>query len=650
MSDTTAPVARPHPVVKYLYYLTAVFFFVWLFVYYWTSEGGPALLALTLVPVTFVLYTLESLGQGEFYPRLPSVPRHVIAAVYILVSIAVAVYMYVEYEEIGTVRAGIWNATDLTMGALMAVLIMEYTRVRHPALFVLNILLILYAVYGRFVSGMFFHPGLSWERVVTAMSVEMSTGVFSNLPQLALTLIGSFILVLAALRAFGCVESILKGSKSVAVRSPHALPQSAVFGSMAVGTVSGSGAANAITVGSATIPAMIGAGMPRVVAGAIETASSLGGQLMPPVMGIAAFLMAEFLGRSYFDVVARGYAPAIIYYIGVSVSVYLLSTRYRTRLNVAAAQRMGARDWVNLAAFVFVVAGLIGIMGIWHLAPMFAALYVYVAVGGFLVLLHVVLTMRERGWTRNALIAPLGRFVDYFASMTADLTLLLATLSIMTGALVITGVPTKIGSILIQMAGINLVAMALVAFFFGALLGTGLPPAPTYIITALVVAPPMIKVGVNPWVVHFFAFFLAVWGEVTPPTSVSAAVTSKIANAPFLQTLFRAITICVSLFVLMAGVFTRPELVLEPGLAQIGAMVLITVATIGVTFSIQAHFAEHRGIDVPVRLALAAIALVVLLHPDRQLAWFACIPVSGFVAYWWLRRRKAPVPARAEAG
>jgi TRAP transporter 4TM/12TM fusion protein len=536
------------------------------------------------------------------------------------------------------------------MGALMALLIMEYTRIRHPALFVLNVLLIVYAVYGRFVSGMFFHPGLSWERIASAMSVEMSTGIFSNLPQLALTLIGSFILVLAALRAFGCVESILKGSKQIAVRSPHALPQSAVIGSMAVGTVSGSGAANAITVGSATIPAMIGAGMPRVVAGAIETASSLGGQLMPPVMGIAAFLMAEFLGRSYFDVVARGYAPAIIYYIGVSVSVFLLSTRYRTRLNVAVAQPMGVSDWANIGAFACVVGGLIGVMGVLHLAPMFAALYVFVAVGGALLLAHLVMTSRSAGRTGRALIAPLGRFVDYFASMTADLTLLLATLSIMTGALVITGVPTKIGGILIQMAGINLAAMALVAFFFGALLGTGLPPAPTYIITALVVAPPMIKVGVNPWVVHFFAFFLAVWGEVTPPTSVSAAITSKIANAPFMQTLFRAITICFSLFVLMAGVFTRPELVLEPGMAQLGALVLITTATIGITFSLQANFSDRRAIDVLLRLVLAAVALVVLLHPNRQLAWLACLPVAGFVGYWILRRRNAPVATEAAAG
>ncbi|MBI4290039.1 MAG: TRAP transporter permease [Betaproteobacteria bacterium] len=632
---------------EWLYRLTAVFFFIYLFIYYWTSLGGPTLLAITLVPVTFLLFTLDELRNKRFYPRLPAAASSVIGAVYIAVSIAVAVYMHTEYVDIGTVRAGIWSTTDLVMGALMAVLIMEYARKRYMPLFILNIALILYAVYGAVVPGMFFHPGLSWGRIASAMSVEMTTGVFSNLPQLALTLIGSFILVLSALRAFGCVDSILKGSTQIAVRSPHALPQAAVLGSTAIAAVSGSGAANAITTGSATIPAMIGAGMPRVTAAAIETASSLGGQLMPPIMGISAFLMAEFLGRSYFDVVARGYAPAVIYFVGVAVSVYLLSTRHRHRLDSVTAEMMRWTDWTNIGVFIAVVAGLIGLMAVFHLPPMFAALYVFIAVMVALIAAHLVSIVRDHSASARAIAAPLGRFVDIFANMTADLTLLLATLSIMTGAFVITGIPTKIGSILIAAAGINLAAMAIVAFFFGALLGAGLPPAPTYIITALVIAPPMIKIGVDPWVVHFFAFFLAVWGELTPPTSVTAAVTAKIADAPFMQTLFHAILICLSLFVLMAGVFTRPELVLEPGMAQIGAMLLIMASTIGLSFSVQGRFADERWIDVPLRLALAAVALVVLLHPDRLVAAIACIPVGAFVGYWMVRRRDAPVAAQA---
>jgi TRAP-type uncharacterized transport system fused permease subunit len=360
---------------------------------------------------------------------------------------------------------------------------------------------------------------------------------------------------------------------------------------------------------------------------------------MPPVMGIAAFLMAEFLGRSYFEVVARGYAPAIIYYLSVSVGVYLLSTRYRAGMVNIVAERLRWADWTNMAAFVAVVGGLIGVMAVLHLAPMFAALYVFLFVGGALLLAHfiAVLISPQRPW--GGLAAAGGRFLDFFAEMTADLTLLLATLSIMTGALVITGVPTKVGSLLLAAAGVNLAAMVIVAFFFGALLGMGLPPAPTYIITALVIAPPIIKVGVDPWVVHFFAFFVAVWGEVTPPTSISAAITAKIANTSFMWTLWHALLICVGLFVLMAGVFTRPELVLEPGLAQIAAMVLILFAAMGVIFGIQAQFAERRAIDILARTAVAAFGLTALFHPDRRIAWFCCLAIAFFVGYWLLRRR-----------
>jgi TRAP-type uncharacterized transport system fused permease subunit len=223
--------------------------------------------------------------------------------------------------------------------------------------------------------------------------------------------------------------------------------------------------------------------------------------------------------------------------------------------------------------------------------------------------------------------------------MTADLTLLLATLAIMTGALVITGVPTKLGSLLIEAAGVNLAAMVILAFLFGAILGTGLPPAPTYILVAIVIAPPMIRVGVNPWVVHFFAFFLGVWGELTPPTSLVAAVTSKIANASFYTTLNRALQICVSLFTLMAGVFVHPELVIEPGLDQFAAAGLILVATIGITFSLQAIYADRPAVDMPIRLVLAGFALVALLCPDERIGTLACIPVLLLIGYWLLRRR-----------
>jgi TRAP transporter 4TM/12TM fusion protein len=650
MTDTSTT-DRSRLIVDCVYYAAALSFFAYIFHYYGTGAGGSILLALTLVPITFVLFTLQALRENDLYPQLPRPANYVIAAVFSAISLYVSYYMTTEYEDLGTSRAGMWNTADLVWGGLMTLLIIEYSRKRHMPLFILNIVLVLYAVYGYAVPGMFYHAGLSWERVVSASSIEMATGIFSNLPQIALTVVGSFLLVLSLLRGYGCIDSLVRATKRIAVRSPHALPQSAVIGSMCVGTVSGSGAANSITVGSATIPAMIGAGMPRATAAAIESASSLGGQFMPPVMGISAFLMAEFLGKDYFDVVARGWVPALIYYITVATSVYLLALRYRTRLVVGLFEGMEWRDYVNLGAFAVVVSSLIFLMAAYGLAPMFAALYVFIWVGVAVFAINLVPLLRPGRWSLKQFIAPLKGFLDAYTEMIADLTLLLATLSIMTGALVITGVPTKLGSLLVEAAGVNLAAMVAMSFIFGAILGTGLPPAPTYILVAIVIAPPMIQVGVNPWVVHFFAFFLGVFGELTPPTSLVAAITAKIANASFYQTLNRALQICVSLFTLMAGVFVRPELVIEPGLGQLKGALLILIATLGLTFAMQARFLPAKSVDRSLRVALGAISLVVLLYPNEAVAAVAALPVVAAVGYWLLRCRpteeKERFPAEA---
>ena len=652
MTDIT-PQHRPPLLVDIAYYGSSVAFLLYILSYYWTGVGGPTLLAMTLVPITYVLFTLQGLRDNELYPQLPAAANYAIGAIYCAFSLYCAYYMNVNYIALGEERIGMWNTNDLAVGGLMTLLIIEYARKRHMPLFILNLLLILYAVYGYVVPGMFYHAGVSWHRVITASSVEMATGIFSRLPQIALTIIGSFLLVLSLLRGYGCVDSLLRATKRIAVRSPHAIPQSAVIGSMAIGTVSGSGAANSITVGSATIPAMIGAGLPPATAAAIESSSSMGGQLMPPIMGIAAFLMAEFLGVDYFDVVARGWVPALIYYLSVAVSVYLLAVRYRAhRVAGLKAEPLSWRDQVNIGAFIFVITGLVGLMAAFFLPPMFAALYMFAVTAAGLFLINLAPLLRPGRWSFAEFIAPIRKFLDSYIEMISDLTLLLATLSIMTGALVITGVPTKLGSLLIEAGGVNMAAMVGMAFIFGAVLGTGLPPAPTYILVAIVIAPPFIKLGVNPWVIHFFAFFVGVFGELTPPTSLTAAITSKIANASFYLTCWRSVQICMSLFTLMAGVFVHPELVITPGLDQLGAAYLVAVSTIGLTFSVQASYSDVRLVDGVIRLGLAAVAFYILFSTNDTLSTLASIIVLGAIAYWLLVRRTrldAGEPESAEA-
>jgi len=219
---------------------------------------------------------------------------------------------------------------------------------------------------------------------------------------------------------------------------------------------------------------------------------------------------------------------------------------------------------------------------------------------------------------------------------------LLASLGILTAAFTVTGVPDKVGALLMQLAGFHTIAMVVTAFVFGYLIGMGLPVAPTYVVLAVVTAPFLIQAGINPWVVHFFAFFVAIFGELSPPTSVTAAVTARIADAPFVRTMFHAIGIALPLMILMAAVFTRPELVIEPGSAQLRAFGLVLIGTLGITVSVHACFTGlNRRADRLTRLLLAVLALIVLLHPNTLLAGITTMPVIG-LSVWALLEQRSP--------
>lgn len=633
-----------------LFYGISLYFFGYLTTYYLTGAGGATLLAVTMVPVAVALAYLNDLRNGNLYPALGPVLATLVGVAYAAALLLASGYLIAEFDNIRINRVGFWNDEDKLSGAVVVLLVLEYTRRRYFALAVVILALILYTAYGYLVPGVFSHPGMSWERILTASSLEISTGVFERLAQLGLTLIGSFMLVLAVLRAFGCIDSILVGSGRLAARSPRMLPQAAIIGSFSVAAVSGSGAANAATTGSATIPALIRAGFPRVKAAAVETASSLGGQLMPPLMGIAAFLMAEYMQVSYFDVVARGFAPAILYFIGVSLAVYLLAGHYMKRVVNPQQDPMKLMDMINLAAYALAVIGLIWLMGVERRAAMSSAQLVFM---GLLLVLTVIFFARMVWAARDDLsqlfrlhrvreaAQPFVRMMETFSVNTAELTVLLATLGILTAMFTITGVPTKVGIILMEMAGANLALMVLVAFAFGYIVGMGLPVAPTYIIVAVVITPFMIRAGVDPWVAHFFAFLVAVFGELSPPTSVVAAVTSRIAEAPFVRTMMASLGMCVPLLIMMAGVYTRPGLVVEPGIAQLPAFALLLVGTVGIIFALQGDYGGSRLRDWGARVLIAACSLVVILHPDEGVAWAAAAPVLLLATWGLLRARQA---------
>jgi TRAP-type uncharacterized transport system fused permease subunit len=218
--------------------------------------------------------------------------------------------------------------------------------------------------------------------------------------------------------------------------------------------------------------------------------------------------------------------------------------------------------------------------------------------------------------------------IETHADMTSYLTLLLATLGIMIGLFTVTGFINRMGAMILDIGAQNMIGVIAMAYVFGWLAGAGLPPTATYIIGAIVIVGPLQQLGVNPWIAHFFVFLLSVWGELSPPTSLTAAVSARIAEANFMRTMYEALKICAPITLMTFAIFTRPDMVVNPGWLQVVATLLVFIGTSGVAFAMFGRFVESFWLDMLLRIGLAALSFVVLFHPND--AW--SIAAAVFVA------------------
>ena len=606
------------------------------------------LLAVTLVPIAFVLWVLNSFVAGELpYPRLGLKPNIAIASLYIAMCIFSIIYMRVEFEALIYLRAGFYNTPDKIVGAMMLGLVIEYTRREHITLFYLILFLMLYSVYGWVFPGIFNHPGVSWMRVITSSSVEISLGLFGTYAQTGVGVIAAFFMFLGIAQGFGVQESIVKTFTGIFAKRKTLIPQTAVVTSMAIATCSGSGAANAAITGQYTIPLMKKAGFPSLYAGAVEASASLGGLLMPPVMAIAGFLMADFLGVTYFEVIARGYAPALIFFGIIAISVYLFTTRFvrgRGSGLIAAPdsiiERFSKMDVVNTAIFFAFIGVLIYLMGVlWYEASRAA---LNIAIGLFITasvlrmyLYTGTISDKIKEWGRC-----LRRSIEAFAGVTAPLVLLLAMLGVMVNLFVVSGWMIKLMGLLATIGEFHVVALIGVGFVIGVFLGLGIPPSACYIISAVIVIPPMTRIGINPWVAHFFLFFIAVISEYSPPTSLVAAVASRISGASFMKTMMVTLQISLPFFFLTFAIFNWDILLLEPGWAQLYALGVLTIGCCTAAAAIHGKLFERKRYDLPSRFVVLLVALFILFYPRGILSVLALIPAVAMIVLVIRRSQK----------
>jgi len=643
---------KSHANLKNLSFGFSLVLFVWVVWYCYTGYGGPQELVARLLPIALILQVLFMQHKEPLYKKLPPLANRALTVLYIGICVYAFIYFLSQYEQVAIWRQGSYTTQDFIVGLLMFLLVMELSRLAHPVLFWVNFVLVLYTLFGYLSPiDFFWHPGTSFYRVVTSSTVEMSNGIYGIYGQIALTLIAAFLLLAAVANGFGAQSAMIQVMQRLAGRSRQMVPQAAVLGSLSIGMVSGSGSANAVVVGSITIPLMKRYGVPGVFAAAVETAASMGGLIMPPMMGVGAFLMADFLGVPYWDVVKRGFALSFTYYVSLALAVYLIALRLMPREPIQAPA-VSLYNQIKTSIFFVAVAYLMVLMGWIGMGELRAALYTaafmfVLLLGNFLYFKHV---LKDATVAKETFLGNVRLSIETHADMTSYLTLLLATLGIMIGLFTVTGFINRMGGMLLDLGSWNILAMIFMSFVFGWLVGMGLPPTATYIIGAVVIVGPMTKLGVNPWAAHFFVFLLSVWGELSPPTSLTAAISARIAEASFMRTMWEALRICLPITLMTFAIFSRSEMVVHPGWTQVVSTLVVTTGTCGTALGMFGRLVENPVGDILLRAVLILAAFVALFYPDDRVSEaVAAFVLAAIIVGVMRHRRIAPPKAGLQA-
>jgi TRAP transporter 4TM/12TM fusion protein len=489
----------------------------------------------------------------------------------VLLTLLVGGYLLINLETI-TWRLGNNTTLDIIAAAILILLVLESTRrlIGWPLPAIATIALA-YGFFGDRIPGAFGHSGIDASRIVTHVGLT-TEGIFGIPLGASASIVVIFILFAAFLNGTGAGQYFVDLVMGKFGQTRGGAAKAAVAGSALMGTLTGSVIANVMGTGTFTIPLMKENGYRAEVAGAVEAVSSTGGQIMPPVMGAAAYIIAEFLRVPFLDVMKAAIIPAILYYLAEYIFVDLEALKYGlTGLTsdevMEYRERAKGKYYLLLPIIILVI-----IMVILKWLPQKAAFYSIV----FVAIIGLIQKENRLNWNKVIEITKSG------ARSTLEVVAATACAGIVVGVLGVTGLGIQLSTILVNLAGGNLIVLLVLTMCVSLVLGTGLTTTACYIILAVLVAPSLVQMGVQPMAAHMFVFYFGCYSAITPPVALGAYVAASLAGSNPFATGFQAWRIALPGF-LIPYVFTYSPAMLGMGEPIRVLMVLIT-ACLGVWF------------------------------------------------------------------
>ncbi|MEQ8332017.1 TRAP transporter fused permease subunit [Nisaea sp.] len=558
-------------------------------------------------------------------------------------TVALMAYIHIEYQALTQVRSFLPNPQDMAVGVLLLLTALILSGFQWgwtiPAMALIGIA---YGLWGYLIPGeIFFHAGIAPKRLLGYTSIPYFQGLLGGLTSLSAGTIFMFMLFGGALKATGAIDFIVQLGFSVGRKSRAGPALVAVISSGLMGTVSGSTVANVASTGALTIPLMKRYGFKGEFAGAVEAVASTGGQLMPPVMGLAAFLIVGMTGLPYNSIMLAAIAPALIYYAYLMFSVHLraisldLDARDSDILESTQSLGQAARAQWHLAVSIAVLVWLL-VTGM----PAGSAAMISVLL---LLGLDVVVTVTRGRFSRDAIREAVARVVNGLvegARAGAMVATVIAVIGVLIELLTVTGFAQKLSFAMLDLSDGSLFTLSIIVAVSCLVFGLGLPTSASYFIVALFGAPALVETGVPLLAAHMFVFYFANLSAVSPPVAVAALVGANIAKASFWGTSFNAVRLALPGFLLPFLFLFEPEILgLGAGFgAQMLAVSQALIATAALNCALEGRIFQRISVIERGALALAALGL---LYWDPRIELVSLAVIAALAGWSGIRARAA---------
>jgi len=511
-------------------------------------------------------------------------------------------HIFLNYEYVVTRYPYVQSLSgwDFWLGIVVTLLLLEASRRTIGwALPLTAVAFLLYGLFGQHLPGLLRHTGFSLETLIDQLYLT-TEGIFGIPLGVSATYVILFVIYGAFLEESGTGEAFTNFATSLVGGTKGGPGKISCVSSSLFGTISGSAVANVMVDGWLTIPLMKRAGFRPQAAAAIEATASTGGQIMPPVMGAAAFVMAEFTGISYVDICKHALVPALLYYLALFMAIHFEASRSGL-LGLPKEERPSLSSVMKEKGHLFIPIGVIVYFMIAGFTPMLACLYAIASV-----LPSSFLRKESRMGLRKIL-----RALEAGARNMLPVAAACACAGIVVGIINLTGLGLKFTGIMLDVAGGSLAPALILTMITGIILGMGLPTTAAYIVQASLLIPALIKLGVPVIAAHLFVFYFAILSAITPPVAMAVYAAAGISGSNVWQTGLQAVRMGATGFIVPFMFVYGPSLLLMGNwLEIIMAIISASVGVILLSAGLMGWFVGETRLWQRGLLVLSAILLI----------------------------------------